>query len=552
MQKRETVMSSEYCQTIEVPEVAYTVPVGGSRDPVNEAIIIENIGTADVVNPRVTVNGLYDWSSTERMAAEITRGCTTDEEKAFAIWRWVRGKRFQRSASDRSSLHPVRLFNVYGYGICGHTAAAMKALGLAAGVPTRVHEIWGHTISEFFWDDAWHVLDGNGQVFYPKRDNRTLASVDEVGDDPWISERSTLARFTYAYQSKEDNYIEHSYDEEIETNYAMDMVLRPGEKLIRHWNPTSGKYEGSQGRAEMPSTFANGQLIYEPDLRGCDLERDGAFNAAVGGGSPIIGVAKNQDDIFRKFSSWDVRVQSPYAVVGGRVDAAIMRTGDGRHDSFSVAVMPDGPEGMRREVYSYRYYTGPREIGLYLDPIVATQTRVGKYGYTLSFYFGAGAGQQAGIDRLKVTTDIQVSPHSLPALKQGENAVVYRDESPEGRQVRITHVWMERAGTPLPSIPADPVAPLNGGRVDSLAPTLAWAPTAGEVDAYHVEVSYRPDCAWPVSSSLDVELPPSPAEFAVPESWLNPGTIYYWRVRARDAQGDWGAYSPVWQFSTPG
>ncbi|MBT4503367.1 MAG: transglutaminase domain-containing protein, partial [Gemmatimonadetes bacterium] len=198
-------MSSEYCQTIEVPEVAYTVPVGGSRDPVNEAIIIENIGTADVVNPRVTVNGLYDWSSTERMAAEITRGCTTDEEKAFAIWRWVRGKRFQRSASDRSSLHPVRLFNVYGYGICGHTAAAMKALGLAAGVPTRVHEIWGHTISEFFWDDAWHVLDGNGQVFYPKRDNRTLASVDEVGDDPWISERSTLARFTYAYQSKEDN-----------------------------------------------------------------------------------------------------------------------------------------------------------------------------------------------------------------------------------------------------------------------------------------------------------------------------------------------------------
>ena len=548
-------MPNEHTETIEAPESTYTIPVEGERAPANEAIVIENIGDTDIVDPRITANGLYDWFSVESMAAEITRGCATDEEKAFAIWKWVEGKRFQRSPTDRSSLHPVRYFNVYGYGICGHTAAALKALGLAAGVPSRVHEIWGHTVNEFFFDDAWHTLDGNGQVFYPKRDNRALASVEEVGDDPWISERSTLARFTYAYQSKQDNYIEHSYDDQIEKNYTMAMVLRPGEKLIRYWNPVSGKYEGNQGRSEMPSTFANGQLVYAPDLQSYDLSRDTTFNVvsfAADGQRPAVHVAENQDRIFRKPSSWELRVQSPYAVVGGRVDAAVSRTGDGPHDTLAVAVTPDGPESRRREVYTYSYYTGPREIGLYLDPIVSTQTLVGKYGYTLTFYFGAATGQQTGIDRLKITTDLQVSPHSLPALRPGENTVCYRDATPGPKRVRITHVWTDRAGPPPPVPPSAPVFPKEGDRVDTLAPTLAWQPSAGSVDAYHVRISYRPDCAWPVSPSLDVEISPDRPEFAVPESWLNPHTTYYWQVRARDAQGDWGPCSPVWRFATSG
>jgi len=554
--------SVEHTQTICSSDSRYTIRVDGSRDPVNDAIVIENVGQTDVVNPTVTVNGLYDWFSTERMASEITRGCATDAEKAFAIWRWVQDKRFQRSATDRSSLHPVRYFNVYGYGICGHTAAAMKALGLAAGVPSRVHEIWGHTVAEFHFDGSWHVLDGNGRVFYPKRDNRTLASVEEVGDDPYISRRSPLSRFTYAYESKEDNYIEHSYDEEIGRDYTMAMTLRPGERLVRHWRPTSGKYEGNQVRPEVPQTFANGELVYEPNLEVYDVSGDRAFNAATfaqDGQRPAVHVAKKQDHTFRKPSEWTVEVKSPYAVVGGHVEAGVDRGGNSERDTFSAAVTPDGPESQRRDLYTYRYYTGPRDIGLHLDPIVSTQTRVGKYGYAVHFSFGADAlatpPVQTGIDRLRIATDLQVSPHSLPAVSLGENEIVYQDETVGPVDVRITHLWTERTDNTPPEAPVAPRVPRDGDRVRSLTPTLSWEPgtdpdTEDCVVDYRVCISLRPDCAWPVSPSLDVEVGSERPEFTVPESWLNPNTQYYWRVCARDARGDWGAYSRVWRFST--
>jgi len=50
----------EYSQIITVNDYTYEIYVDGSRDPVNETIIIENLGEASLVNPRITVNGLYD------------------------------------------------------------------------------------------------------------------------------------------------------------------------------------------------------------------------------------------------------------------------------------------------------------------------------------------------------------------------------------------------------------------------------------------------------------------------------------------------------------
>jgi hypothetical protein len=107
----------------------------------------------------------------------------------MAIWSWVLYRRFQRSPDDRTALHPVRAMNGYGYGVRGHTAAWMKCLWTAAGLPARAQEIWGHTVSEAWWDGAWHMLDGNVKVFYPGRDNRTIASLATLERDKWLIQR---------------------------------------------------------------------------------------------------------------------------------------------------------------------------------------------------------------------------------------------------------------------------------------------------------------------------------------------------------------------------
>ena len=43
-----------------------------------------------MVNPRISVNGRYNWYTLESLAAEITAGCRTDEEKAWAVFQFVR------------------------------------------------------------------------------------------------------------------------------------------------------------------------------------------------------------------------------------------------------------------------------------------------------------------------------------------------------------------------------------------------------------------------------------------------------------------------------
>jgi hypothetical protein len=36
----------------------------------------------------------------------------------------------------------------------------------------------------------------------------------------------------------------------------------------------------------------------------------------------------------------------------------------------------------------------------------------------------------------------------------------------------------------------------------------------------------------------------------LPATFLNPGTKYYWKVRARDSNGTIGKWSPVFRFRT--
>ena len=273
---------------IDQPKFEYVVEVDGTLDPQNIEIAIENTGDTPVVNPRMTVNGLYDWYDAKSMADEITRDCSTDEEKALAIWWWVRYRTYQRSPYDGSVHHPVRALNGYGYGICSHVASWMKCLWTGAGLRARIQELWGHTVSEVYYNGAWHLLDGNAKVFYLDRDNHGIASLSTLEHDKWLIERTIHPRewsngfsvlilptrnqdFVRYIISHKDNYEENGYDSEISKDYSMAMTLKPGEKLVRWWSPSLAKYEGRDVHAEVPQLFANGQLIWEPDLRHMDI-----------------------------------------------------------------------------------------------------------------------------------------------------------------------------------------------------------------------------------------------------------------------------------------
>ncbi len=558
---------------IDLREAEYTIDVGGAADPENIEIVIENLGEVAIESPRITVNGKYDWYDIESMVAEITADCATDEEKAMAIWQWVHWKRFQRSPFEKSSLHPVRAMNGYGYGICGHTAAWLKALCTQAGVQARVQEIWGHTISEVYFDGGWHMLDGNVKVFYLGRDNRTIASLAELEQDAWLIERTIHPRDPWVRQedapsrnrefvryivTSGDNYEEHSYDSEIEKKYTMDYTLKPGEKLERWWQPVLEKYEGRNQRAKVPQRYANGRLSWEPDLAGTDVLKflnviENVTTSHQDDVAPAIHVAELQNDNYTRSSRFTIPVQSAYPVVGGRFYCTLRKD-----RGASAQVFYGEPAWSNANLHSFRWGFGRQEVELYLDNFILDDSS--HFGYEIGFTIAGngrdGRSDQAGVEYFKSITDLQVSPHSLPALSLGRNVIRYRDSSQAGGgRVRITHRWKERDGNRPPRRIVRAVQPDGGPAVASLAPLLRWK-SAGDSDGdsdvadYQVMVSLRPDCRWPLSMSLYRNVGSAECQWRVPQSFLNPATRYYWRVRARDTAGAVGEWGEVFSFET--
>jgi hypothetical protein len=563
-----------YSVVLDRPDTEYTVEVHGTKDPENLEITVENLGDTSLVNPRMTVNGLYDWYDVKSIVSEVTRDCRTDEEKALALWSWVLYKRFQRSPHDESALHPVRAMNGYGYGVCGENSAWLKCLWKAAGLQARVQELWGHTVSEVFYDGAWHMLDGNTIAFYLDRSNRSIASLATLehdkgliqrslhSHDPWVRRpdppdlSQEMANYIISYK---DNYEEHSYDSEIAKDYTMAMTLKPGEKLVRWWKPELGKFEGSEQRAEAPERYANGQLTWEPDLRRIDirpyLQSPGHGNIATrgqDGREPAIHVADLQDSLYTRPSVFTIPIASPYPIVGGRFACTLVK-----EDSSGLASISFGQPGWGGgDLYTFQWGQGRKTVELSLDSRIRKREAV--YSYAIGFLLrGNGESKpasQAGVDSFRSVTDLQVSPHSLPALVLGKNTVRFWHQSPGPVKVRITHRWRPRDG-PKPGVVASPARPADGGETADLAPTLAWLPVADpdandKIADYQVMVSLRPDCRWPLSQALHQNVGSAKSEWRVPASFLNPGTTYYWKVRARDNQGNIGDWGPVFHFST--
>src|SRR5205085_4283109 len=115
-----------------------------------------------------------------------------------------------------------------------------------------------------------------------------------------------------------------------------------------------------------------------------------------------------------------------------------------------------------------------------------------------------GAG--ARLKRLGIVNDLQMAPLVLPAMSVGENTFLYTDESPGGRDVRITHDWVERSASRPPAAPAAPTFPPDGGEADGTDLVFRWLtaadPDGDRIADYHFELSDRPDMRWPLSTNF--------------------------------------------------
>ena len=585
----------EHTQTITSGSQSFEIEVGGTLTPENLEITIENAGGQAVVNPRITVNGKYNWYTLKDMAEEITRGCTTEKEKAMAIFDFVEKETYWWSyPKDKTSDNPVRHFNIWGYHICSQAACQFVGLCRAAGLEARVYEIWHHTVSEAKWEGAWHHMDADIGIWYLKDDNQTVASIAELEQHPeWVArsykpyrwyltpgdERKMIYKpdadpagegLATIYQTADDNYVETGYDKWLYGEQNMNLTLRPEEKLIRWWKPVLRKYY-DQKRSHEPPRYANGRLIFEPDFTKYTydglVERENVKFKAEDGKLPVVHVDRFQDRVHDRFSSLKIPLASPYVIVGGYIDSRYYKGGTSGLDQISLAADLDPAFHSSTPLWDYYSWAyGMADCRAVLDDKMLKDGPLGTYAiaaeYTLSAdkrgennpaAFPLIYGGQSGLDKVKIVADLQVNPGSLPALSLGRNVIRYTDESPGDRTVKITYKWREISDEHPPAAPGKAVAPASGATIKTRAPKIEWAassdPDGDRIVCYRFQLSLRPDCAWPLCTTFDRDVRVG-SSYQVPAGWLNSKTTYYWRVKAEDDKGHWSPWSEIFSFTT--
>lgn len=592
-------------RTISTGHAEYTIRFRGSidgtmtREPVSHSALTQgwqpnlyarltNVGDEDVVNPWLTVNGTGDLRTLTNIVEEATRGLTSDADRARGIYEWHRKHRFHASTWDREVDDTVKALNVYGYTLCGDDGIVLHELWRAAGFRTRHGVPKGHSVTEVFYEGAWHLMDGDLNVIAMQRDNQTIAGEEDIvrdhdllkrthtysigqNDDPLL-DQATAALYSYEGQREIDwgQFTRYPYEgnrdagvTDATPRHNMHFVLRPGESLEWRWNHVGKEYSnGSVVQSGKPpnnglllwgadayDNLRNGKWIYCPPLhreasrRGMlrhenvAPSREGATLRPAKAGHPARVV-------------W--RIATPYVLVGGSVQCDF-RLGSG--GQFRLSFSSDGDQW---QPLLEAKRSGPHTETVVLDYLLSPR------GHPMYQYFiqvemqSERSARDVGLDRIVVANDVQMSMFAMPELTAGDNHLVYSDESRGRSLVSVTHAWMERTEWRPPSPPPTALYPRDGTEVDGTQVAFRWSPAAGGeneegVADYRIQVSDRADMRWPLSPNFDKVLGKTgwtgETTWMIPyRGLLNPDTTYYWRVRAKSGHNVWGPWSDTWSF----
>ncbi len=555
-----------HTETITEAEHAWTVTMGGTldgpstRDPIGYAawtqafepmrvVRIANVGDTVVVNPWLFTGERGHWRTVQELVEHVTAPYGTEVEQATALWWWETRHRWHFTTGDRHNNDPIKVWNIFGHTLCGNDAFVLADCWRTLGLRTRHPRIQGHSISEVWADGGWRLLDGDENINCLLRDNITPAAEADIRRDHDLIKRTHCYGILRPDSRQIDEFSASLYahdeqpapDRDLPSNigHEMKFSLRPGEALVWAWEH-AGKfycpwdYERVVDR--IPPMVCNGWWEFTPRLTEARVaedaesasglsENDGTLRAGPEGGELVY------------------RLSAPYAMVGGKLTV-------GAQGAVAAELSWDGQEwlpltaeasdhGLVMDLDEHFPFKGE----LRLDCLLRLRLEPGTV-----------------LRIVNARMDLQMAPLCMPYLELGENAIRYVDETPGPRQVEVTHEWVETGANRPPTAPAAPLTPADGAQLDRTQFVFEWRPATDpdgdEIADYQFMLSAYPDMRWPLSPNffklVSHTADAGTASYTVPyRGLLNPGTTYYWRVRARDGRRAWGAWSDVWEF-TPG
>jgi hypothetical protein len=457
---------------------------------------------AQVFSPRVLVKGQVDSSNLQAFVQGIysQAGAATPRQKAEAIWRffltdgrfvapgfWYHIAGWAYEEPQGEVLDPLKLLNSYGFGLCYQIAPLLESLYKAGGFEdARVWFLTGHTVTEVFYDGAYHYYDadmlGYTTVGPGEPRNSEVASVSQIArdgnillsklksptevdpakvDQPWYPadlREGAIGDLVSAFTSTSDNWL-YAFTRYPQA-HGMDFVLRPGERLTRFFYPESDdlyylpfKNDGKsleEFPREIPEfkvrtsdgprsqkddrRWATGRLDYSPVLSDKKSYYTGAGDAASENlrfpdstrGRKYLG---REDPNLPSRAVFEMN--SAYVLI----DAALTLNVKLQEKAQSVAaeISADGGRSWQKMAslegpHNGRWECRPGEMARGSHGITTIVS--GKYGYLIRLSL-AGPGSQEGIQirDIRISSNFQVNPRTLPALSPGHNDIAYQPGS---------------------------------------------------------------------------------------------------------------------------
>lgn len=512
----------------------YTLDLSGSTRVQNKSITIRNTGTANIVNPWVVMNGKRNFFNTSSILQEAVGNETDPEKRAFRIWRLVRDHRYHWYPAEATlELHsPAKYLNVYGSGFCDDSAAVLECLWKAAGFSAaRSWDIIGHVISEVYYNGAFHMLDADLEVFYPKTDNSTLASVLECAANTAFVSRVSVPGIAALYTGPNQ-----PFENQFLASPTMAMTLRPNESLERCFD-NWGKFHDNLYQVE-PPIYGNGRQVYVPELT-TDVLQNGFTSAST--------VECSSDDAVKVLhpaaagtpASVTCNMSSAYVFVGGSASMNAKLNGPG--DTVTISFSKNNVNWTNLGSKSGPF-DGPLTFSL--DSAIATTSSIACYSWYVKIDITAAAQKDNGrISALSFLGEVQCSPRALPTLEPNtQNDVSVSFTPVSGGSMEIEHCWSFNNTEP-PLAPFDGVRnPADNSSTSSVAPRLSWLSDqlSNGTGYREILVSRDAEGILPVSPLLHNK-DTGPASFDVPATWLDEGRTYYWRVKELDKTAPWSS-----------
>lgn len=467
-------------------------------------------------SPRVVGRLRPDFHSLEAMLASPQFAGKQGEDLVMAVYNhftsqvdgtyhfWPSAENEGQPRIRRSNADPIKIFNAYGWAICGQMAHMLYMIWTAAGLKARLYGLPGHALCEVFYDGRWHHYDVDMWSWFrtPQghvasawelcNDAHALIVANQSKSNPCNLPDRSLEGYAdmYSKAEKGDGELKSIRADWGIRAHNMDFHLRPGETLIRteenqgrfvmpqDWVEYKGKFEREwhgmpRERFEPRRSFGNGRWIYEPKLgRSC-----GDFAAGVWEQEGV----RQGDEGLAGAGSATFRMQSPYPFAGvpdwksGKVtvSSGVWLEVAGRGP---VEVEVTDPEGAWRKVYSCDKAFDER--------IDITDVVKARYECFLRFTLGSGAV----LKRFRFEGFVMTCPISLPRLESGENPMELRLADKHGMQTvpwnRIID-FRETAGLSKQWVEAE-----NGARVEY---AKGWGSIAPADGSRPVKVTYRFD-----------------------------------------------------------